>query len=356
MPLVEVDLRKPLEPLRWAVEGLLLRGYLNTVASLPGEGKTAVLTGLAWQASRPDGGNFLGHRVAPGTTLYVDYDAPGDGRSIRYWLERHRHASPDGELDRVVVLEPDHDTYGLAETELAELSKVAKTTRARLIIIDSFMAAFPSTDPVKLTQVQAPLWYLRRLAFETDAAVVLLDHLPKPTGGEKPGARGVLGSVAKPAQARSVHVLTRVPEAEAGGRHLLRWTCTKMSYAARPEPFGLELRFDDQRVYIQPTTLPDGAPGTKTERAAQLMRAHLEASQGQVAPRKDLLRLAVQEGDLSQRIAEDALTNLLNDMGSAVERVTLSGRGKPQGYRLRPELEDALTLEGTLRQMPNEAS
>ena len=234
MPLVTVNLAAELRPLDWYVDGLILKSYLNLIASLPGHGKTALLTALAWQASRPGGGEFLGERVGPGATLYVDFDAPGDGRSVRFWLDKHRAAYPDGDMSKIHVLEPDADTYGMKVEEFGALAALARDTGASLIIVDSFMAAFPNADPVKLTAVQGPLWYLRRLATETGAAVALIDHLPKPMSGEVAGARGVMGSVAKPAQSRTVHILTRVPPKEVGGRNVLKWDVHKMSFAALP--------------------------------------------------------------------------------------------------------------------------
>jgi hypothetical protein len=65
VPLKQVDLTADLVPLEWFLPGLLLRGYLNFLASLPGQGKTTLLTALAWQASRPSGGEFLGGPVSP---------------------------------------------------------------------------------------------------------------------------------------------------------------------------------------------------------------------------------------------------------------------------------------------------
>ena len=51
--------------------------------------------------SRPEGkGAFLGERVPHGTTIYVNFDAPGQGRGIRYWLEKHRSSYPDGDMSQ----------------------------------------------------------------------------------------------------------------------------------------------------------------------------------------------------------------------------------------------------------------
>ena len=340
MPLKQVDLSAKLEPLDWYIADLILKGYLNMVASLPGHGKTAMLTGLAWQASRPEGGEFLGEHVSPGVTIFVDYDAPGDGRSVRFWLDKHRAAYPDGDMSKIIVLEPDGDTYGLQEGELVQLGETIERTGASLVIVDSFMAAFPSTDPVKLTAVQGPLWYLRRLATKTGAAVVLIDHLPKPMTGEVAGARGVMGSIAKPAQSRTVHLLTRVPAKEVQGRNVLRWDVHKMSFAALPEPFGVELHFTADAVRIEETPLPDSYGETRSEKAVRAMQSVLELKRGTVVDRKELLDTAITEGNVRQRAAAGALKELLERLGDTVAVVQLPGRGQPVGYRLKAEEGD----------------
>ena len=340
MPLIQVDLTRQLEPLDWYVEELILKGYLNLFASLPGHGKTAMQTALAWQASRPNGGEFLGRHVSPGKTIFVDYDAPGDGRSVRFWLDKHRAAYPDGDMSKIIVLEPDTDTFGMGMDELNQLGNLARTPGVNLVVVDSFMAAFPNVNPVQLTDVQGPLWYMRRLATETGVAVILIDHLPKPINGEKAGARGVMGSIAKPAQSRTVHLLTRVPAKDVQGRNVLRWDVSKSSFAALPEPFGIELNFDADALRIEETELPESCGETKTERAVRAMQSALETRRGTVIERKELLEIAMREGDLRERAAADALKELLERLGDTVAVVPLPGRGQPIGYRLKGDEED----------------
>jgi len=331
MPLKQIDLNKPLPPLEWSVENLILKGYLNMIASLPGQGKTVLLTGLAWQATRANG-KFLNKPIKHGASIYVDFDAPGEGRSIRFWLNKHKQAYPDGNQDKIIVLEPDPKTFGMGLGELEQLKQHIHKLNIQTIIIDSFMSAFPNTDPVKLTQVQGPLWYLRNLASETKTAIILIDHLPKPQNGEQAGNRGILGSIAKPAQARTVHLLTKQPKDETN-KHILKWTPTKMSYAALPDPFAVELEFQDEAVYITTADLPQ-APLTQTQEAIKIMRHHLLQNPNTIITRKELLKLAMQETHLKQRAAIDALSSLIKDLSPNLKTIELKGRGKPIGYKL----------------------
>jgi hypothetical protein len=335
MPLIQVDLHRELEPLYWLVRNLFLMGYINLIASLPGHGKTAILTGLAWQASRPQGGEFLGERVDPGVTIFLDYDAPGDGRSIRYWLEQHRVAFPDGDISKIIVLEPDPNTHTLSDAEFNELAALIKEKGASLVIIDSFMAAFPHVDPIKLTAVQGPLLSLRRLAADTGAAVLLVDHLPKPMKNEKIGARGPMGSIAKTAQCRTVHILNRLPENEVQGLNVLSWTVTKSSFAAVPEPFGVELRFENGGVTLSEADLPNAYSETKAELAQRVMQNHLLALQGASVDQRDLLEVAMKECRIGRSTAKTALKQLLLLLGDRVETVHLPVRGQPVAYRLK---------------------
>ncbi len=330
MGLTRIDLHAPLPEISWAWDGLIPKGFVSVVGALPGEGKTVLLTALAWQATRPQG-EVLGREVAPCGAVYLDFDAAtGDGRAVRGWIERHKAAYPDGDTARLAVLEPDGDTYGLGEEELAALEGVVKDLAAGLVIIDSFMAAFP-LDVVKAHQVQAAFFHLRRLALNTGAAVVVIDHLPKPVSGEQAGARGLLGSIAKTAQARAVHILTRVPPKEVEGRHVLRWDVLKNSFAPVPEPFGVELHFEPGGgVHVLEAALPEGSVNPKKAKAQSVVLSLLAG--GGVVARKDLVDAIVREVNVHRKTAERYLAEVAEEAGLVA--VNLPGKGGPVAYKL----------------------
>lgn len=329
MGLTRIDLEATLPEIDWAWEGLIPKGFVSVVGALPGEGKTVLLTALAWQTTRPRG-ELLGREVAPTGAVYVDFDAAtGDGRAVRAWLERHKAAFPDGEKGHLAVLEPDLETYGLGEEELKELETEVKAFGAGLVVIDSFMAAFP-LDVIKAHQVQAAFFHLRRLALNTGAAVVVIDHLPKPMNGERAGARGLLGSIAKAAQARSVHILTRVPPKDVEGRHILRWDVLKNSFAPVPEPFGLELLFERTEVRVLEADLPEGSVNPRKAQAQALVLNMLRG--GKVVPRKELVEAIVKGVNVHTKTAERYLAEIAEEAGLVVE--VLPGKGRPVGYYL----------------------
>lgn len=321
-------------PITWAWEGLIPKGFVSLVAALPGVGKTALLTALAWQAARPGGGELLGRRVAPGGVLYVDFDsATGDGRALAGWFERHQAAYPDGDRNKIALLEPDGDTYGLGEAELGQVAAQAKEIGAGLIVLDSFMACFP-LDSVKSHAVMPVFHALRGLALDTGAAVVTIDHLPKTMPGEVAGARGPLGSIAKTAQARAVHVLTRVPPREVAGRNVLRWEIFKNSFAPVADPFGLELDFSDEALRVIPADLPEGSVNPQKSRAQAAVLDLLQG--GRVVAKKDLLEAVIAATNVHQKTAERYLLEAVQAVGAV--KVVLPGAGKPVAYRL-PEAE-----------------
>ncbi len=329
MGLKRIDLHTPLPEITWAWEDLIPQGFVSVVGALPGEGKTVLLTALAWQTTRPEG-ELLGRKVGASGAVYVDFDAAtGDGRAVRGWIERHKAAFPDGDMGRLVVLEPAADTYGLGEEELAELEGVVKEARAGLVIVDSFMAAFP-LDVVKAHQVQAVFYHLRRLALSTGAAVVVIDHLPKPMNGEQAGARGLLGSIAKVAQARSVHILTRIPPREVEGRHVLRWDVLKNSFAPVPEPFGVEFVFEPGLVSVVEAALPEGSVNPRKDKAQAVVLTLLQG--GAVVPRKDLIEAIIREVNVHRQTAVRYLAEIAEEAGLVA--VTLPGKGNPVAYRL----------------------
>lgn len=333
--LTRVDLSHTPDRLEfWA--GLFPHGYLSIVAALAGVGKTVLLTYLMWQASRENGGYFLGRRVEPAPCIYLDFDAPGDGRNILYWLDKHEESYPDGDRSKIIALEPGPFTGDMNKYVVKELRAMILESNAGVLILDSFMAAFPNTDQIKANTVMGPMTTLRQIASDLGIPVVVIDHLPKPMAGEQAGARGVMGSVAKTAQARSVHILTRLAKEQVGNANVLKWAVDKMSYGRRPEPFGVELKFQEHGLSIEPYDLPDESPTNKTATAQRAMLDHLEANRGATVSRKTLLGVAIDETGASQRTAELALQRLQSSLDGELITTAMPGVGNPTGYRLIP--------------------
>lgn len=346
MALKHIDLHTPLLRIGFLVPELIPFGYITFVAAREGVGKTTLLTALAWQMTRPKG-NFLGRPVPRGPVIYLNTDAAdGESRPVRYWLEQHRVTYPDGDISLVTVLE--NTGAGLSPQEFIELLELAEQLGARCIIIDSFMGTFPGVDGNRLDAVMLPMIALRDFAARTGAAVIVTDHLPKKAVGEKEGDRGVMGSTGKTAQARAVHLLTRVPPKEVDGDDVLRWEVRKNSFAKSGYSFGVEVQraFDDEAnalsVTLTPYDLPEEENGdTRSAKATAAVIAHLEASKGAVVAYAALLAIAIERGNLRERAAREAVRQALAQIWERLEVVKQPGRGDPKAYRLKlaPEIE-----------------
>ena len=344
MALKRIDLLTPLRRIEFLVPELIPCGYITFLGAREGVGKTTILTGLGWQMTRPDGGEFLGRPVPRGPVIYLNTDAAdGQSRPVRFWLEQHQATFPDGDMAGIEVYE--NTGAGLSPDEFTELLKRAEDIGARCIIIDSFMGTFPGIDGNRLDAVMLPMLALRDFAARTGAAVIVTDHLPKKAAGEKDGDRGIMGSTGKTAQARAVHLLTRVPPREVGGLDVLRWEVRKSSFSKSGHALGLEIQrtFDEEdravSVYLTPYDLPEEEAGgdTRGARATAAVMAHLDSSGGETVAHAALLALAVERGNLRERAAREAVGRALGLMWDRIEEVKQPGRGAPKAYRLKAD-------------------
>ena len=333
------------------VPGLVPRGYITLLGAREGVGKTTLTTALAWQMTRPTGaGRFLGLEVPRAPVVYVNTDAAdGQSRPVRFWLEQHRAAYPDGDMGMMHVFEP--SGAGLNPEELGALEKLVSELGAALIIVDSFMGSFPGVESNRLEKALAPMLALRDLAARTGAALIVTDHLPKRAPGEKDGDRGIMGSVGKSAQARAVHLLSTVPPKDVDGRTVLKWFVEKQSFARSKYALGVEvIRTEDEdghalSVELRPCDLPQDDGDTRGARAVMAVIAHLEASGGLQVPYADLVSVAVEKGNLRERAAKEATRKALGILGQRVEEVKLPFRGAPKVHRLKDVVPQCLKSE-----------
>lgn len=344
MALKVIDLDAPLRPIEFLLPGLIPYGFITFLGAREGVGKTTLVTALAWQMTRPDGrGHFLGQPVPAGPVIYLNTDAAdGESRPVRYWAEQHRGTYPDGDMSGLTVLEG--TGIGLDSEEFGDLLDMAREKQARLVIIDSFMGTFVGGDQNRLENVMVPMLALRDFAAQTGAAVIVTDHLPKKAPNEKEGDRGIMGSTGKSAQARAVHLLTRVPPKEVEGREVLRWEVRKNSFALSGHALGIEVeRVEDEEghasgIHLTLCELPAEEDGrdTRSDRAKAAVIALLTSRPGQTVPYAELLAAAITGGNVRDSSARRAIREALGALGEQVEEERLGGRGAPRAYCYRP--------------------
>ena len=355
MPLKIVSLTGDLTPIDFAVPDFIPAGYLTLWGAREGVGKTTALTGLLWQLSRPNGGEWFGMRVKHGKSIFVNTDAPdGQSRPVRFWLEKHQAAFPDGNITDITVLEP--TSAGLSLEDLKEIERMAKELEAQVIVIDSYMGAFPGFDGNKLEQALIPVQAVRDMAARTGAAVIVTDHLPKRAAGEKDGDRGIMGSVGKQAQARAVILMTRIAPAECEGKNAVRIEVTKQSFAQRMIPFGVEIRVNTaegsslETVHLETFDLPEEQTNTGKFKAKDAVLNTLKFKSGTWVPLTELVQVAITRGNLRDRQARAAVRDVLDELRTILkddfEEGHGTGRGGPKQYRIKPTVTPPDHTEG----------
>jgi len=336
-----LELSDTIPEIRWHVHGLIPAGYVSTIYSPPGVGKTALAAYLAVQTVRPQG-RFAGQPVRHGKVIILDAD-DGTGHSYNLWLNRFLGAHPDAKRELIQLWAADGE--GLTPEDVKKLKEELAPDPPVLIILDAFSSAFLGVDPIKVHLVHEPLRGLTDLANETGCALLVTDHVGKQVKGQTVAEKGPLGTLAKLILPRAAFALERVPPADVDGRDVLKLECTKQSFEVKPPPLGLELvEFEDDVFDLRQFELP----GEKTlEQRAEEAALELLSEAGGSLPRKELLQKIENRANVSVSTANRALRALL-DRG-AVERVRGSGRGRPATYTLCGTLaenaENAVTTE-----------
>jgi hypothetical protein len=325
---VTVGAVTPPEPVAWLWNGLIPMGCLSLIGGPPGVGKSSLVAGL--EVSVAAGLPFLGAGVLEGEVIHVDFDT--DLRLQYPWYRRAATGMgvPDSALERIRYAHPANGLSSLDPGRIDQLRADVISRGVRLVVIDAFSSAFPYTrvnDADQVAQVIARL----RLLSEAGAAVLVLDHTPKP-GPKDPGGRGLLGSQIKSAGARAVHLLSRVPPKDVGGRDVLRLETHKNNLAPLGPAIGVERVWNGEGVRFELFDLSDlEAMDSSLERAKRVLMAILRA-ESEAVPREVLLERVTQQAGVAARTFDRAIGAAMAD--GEVEAIPLPKRGAPRLYRL----------------------
>jgi RecA-family ATPase len=170
--------------MRWFAHGRIPAADVALYAGNGGAGKTETVVELLISASA-NLGDWLGCIVEPGPVLFLSCEEPED--NVRDRVERickHRGIDPYA-LPELYIHYPDLEATSLVSVDRAgavikselfeSVIAFAREHRPVLIAIDSAAAVFDG-DAIARRLVRAFLAMLRKLAGETGAAIVLLDH------------------------------------------------------------------------------------------------------------------------------------------------------------------------------------
>jgi hypothetical protein len=203
------------EKVEWLWQGRVPKGKLTVIDGDPGTGKSAATTDLAARVSVgrpwPDGAPC----EAAGVVICNAEDGAAD--TIRPRLD-----TAGGDASRVLELAtvPDGDGERLISIpeDLAVIRRGIEQVEAGLVVVDPLMAFLSDkVNSHRDQDVRRALAPLSKLAEETGAAVVVVRHLNKTSGGN-PLYRGG-GSIGIVGAARSALLVAEHPEDE--GRRIL---------------------------------------------------------------------------------------------------------------------------------------
>lgn len=220
-------------PVEWVWKGYIPAGAVSMAEGDPGDGKSITTTDLAarWSsgAPMPDGSR---HDGPYGVVMVSAEDDPET--TI---VPRLRAAGAD--LNRVLLV-----THGIGDpskpftisTDMTALTKLVIKNNIKVITLDPLMAFVgDETDSHNDHKVRRALHPLYRLAQDTGAAVVVVRHLNKGTGGKAVYRGG--GSIAFIGAARAAYAIGRDPE-DAERRV---FACVKMNIAERPPSLAFSI-------------------------------------------------------------------------------------------------------------------
>jgi hypothetical protein len=194
-------------------------GALTVLDGDPGLGKSTITLDLAARVSRgyampPDGGKD----GTPPANVVILSAEDDPARTIRPRLE-----AAGADLDRVQIVEGistggDGDRFPILPYDLVALEQFIAVIRARLAIVDPFMAYLgDGIDTHKDQSIRLALRQIEKLAERTQCALLVVRHLNKLTGGNAlyrgGGSIGIIGA------ARSGLLLARHPD-DSGSRVL----------------------------------------------------------------------------------------------------------------------------------------
>ncbi len=213
---------------RWVWDRHIPRGKITILAGLPGVGKTTIAL-------------TVGACVSTGSPIPLSDAEPVDGCMAIVSTEDD---ADDTIVPRLITAEADLARCYIWPDELPvpalpdggdELAALLQAHHIRVLVIDPLSAILSGTlDSHKDAEVRKCLAALRRIARETDCAIVGVAHLNKSAHGGALSRIG--GSTAWVAAARSVLLVTHDPD---GGQDDLVLAAAKVSSARRPSTLRL---------------------------------------------------------------------------------------------------------------------
>ena len=239
----------------WAVERLFAPGSVNIVYGDGGCGKTYAMLDLAVCVAI--GKPWLGRNVTASPVHYVDEEAGPVAFKprLRECLQGHG-AAPD--MTDLTFTSRENVNI-CREADMQELEAIVCNTGARLVFIDTWIAAAQDIENENdAPRVQAVFRGLRGMAARTGAAIVILDHTNK--------SNGYRGSTAKKGAVDCMLEISSKP-----GLQQIVLRVEKARYTS-PFRFGAVAHFGEGTFHLAAAKAGDPAPGKIPQAQADVLQ------------------------------------------------------------------------------------
>jgi DNA-binding HxlR family transcriptional regulator len=183
-----LDALQPQPPIDWIVDGLISAGSVNVFYGEGGSKKTWALLDMGVCVARGDA--WLNFKTQAGSVLVIDEES-GRRRITRRMGEVLRGHSADSDTPIYCISLAAFD-FG-KPNDIGELYNLIANTKARLVIVDALADVMPGRDENAVKDVQPIFLSLRRIAEETQAAIVIIHHANK--GGSYRGSTAIKGAL-----------------------------------------------------------------------------------------------------------------------------------------------------------------
>lgn len=186
--LTAFDVLLPQPPIDWVVDGLISAGSLNIFFGEGGSKKTWALLDMGVCVAH--GAKWLGMQSKPSNVLIIDEESGKRRISQRISKVLCGHGADDKTPIYCVSLAG----FDFGEpNDIGELYNLIDSTKAGLVIIDALADVMPGKDENSVKDVQPIFLSLRKIAEETQAAIVIIHHSNK-NGGYR-GSTAIKGAL-----------------------------------------------------------------------------------------------------------------------------------------------------------------
>ena len=297
---------EPQEPINWIIDGLISAGSVSVFFGEAGCGKTWALLDMAVCAA--NGAPWLGMATTAGHVLIIDEES-GRRRLSRRMGEvlRGHDCGPDTPISAVSLA-----AFDLGKpNDIGELYNLIISTGARVVIVDALADVMPGRDENAVKDTAPIFLTLRKIAEETQCAIIVIHHSNK-TGGYR-GSSAIKGAI---------DLLLSVEKKNESNNMIFK---TEKARDTTAGAFSATMNFDGGKFWL---TASEFDRNTATYKNGELYVMRYLKSQT-TGTQEDIQGSVDSCTENQARLAVTKLVNI-----GIVERINAGGRGVKAIYKL----------------------